>query len=355
MGKITKWKVIWAGMTLIWVFHFLLILNTSIILTKIWFWNLSAYFTPVFLIFEIFVLLLLLIFRRYRLSLIPVFLLVISFSIIKDTLQFHDPLESNNPANSLKVLTYNVALIPYDEINVDSASIDTNASNEFYQLLLREKPDVLCLQEFHHVDSEHMDVLYTLIDQYGYQYYVMTPVFLKHYKGYSGPIILSKYPIIHDYNHKFEKGDNDLNHLLAVDIVQGIDTVRVINVHLKSMSIRPSKDDNYQRLRNGFYIQNTQIEEAYEYVKNSPFKVVFCGDFNSLPYSYTYQFLKKHLKNTFDRRGNGFGYTLNRFPYFVRIDNVFTSPEITVKSHKVLREYKQSDHFPLLVELGLNK
>ena len=62
---------------------------------------------------------------------------------------------------------------------------------------------------------------YKLIDQFGYQYFVMTPVFLKHYKGFSGPIILSKYPIIHDYNHKFEKGDNDLNHLLAVDIVHG--------------------------------------------------------------------------------------------------------------------------------------
>ena len=62
-------------------------------------------------------------------------------------------------SNTLKVLTYNVALIPYEEMNVDSASIDTNASNEFYQLLKREKPDVLCLQEFHHVDSEHMDVL----------------------------------------------------------------------------------------------------------------------------------------------------------------------------------------------------
>lgn len=339
--------------SLIWLFHFFLIVNTTIFLSKVWFWNLFAYFTPAFLVFELVLIVVLLFFRKFLLVIIPVFLIIISFSVIKDTIQFHQPLLTDSSTQTLKLLTYNVALIPYEKLDVDSASIDTNASNEFYQLLKREQPDVLCLQEFHHVDSEHMDVLYKLIDQFGYQYYVMTPVFLKQYKGYSGPIILSKYPIIHDYNHKFKRGNNDLNHLVAVDIVHGLDTVRIINVHLKSMSIRTTKSDNYQRLKNGFYTQNSQIEEAYEFVKSSPYHVVFCGDLNSLPYSYTYQFLKKHLKNTFDRRGNGFGYTLNRFPYFVRIDNVFTSPDITVKSHQVLRQYNQSDHFPVLVELGL--
>lgn len=364
--KITK-KTVQITFILFWIFHFIILYKTSFNLTQSWVWNFLAYFTPLYLFIEVLTFLILLSKKKYITLLIPIVLLIFSTENIQDTIQFNFS-EKVKAENSIKVLSYNTSLIPNHVGYHDSTYLDTVLKKEIFTIIKEHNPDVLCLQEFHHKDIEDLDVLNQLRMDYGYDYYFMSPVFNEHFNGYSGPITLSKYPLIHTHFIHFKEGENDVNRLVSVDVLRDKDTVRVVNIHLKSMSIRLSKrsenglvnaikniKDIYNRLESGFMDQKSQLKETYDFIENSQHPVILCGDFNSLPYSYKYQFLKEHYKNTYNEKGNGFGFTLNRFPYLARIDNIFVSEGIKIYSHKVLSDYKKSDHFPILVEIGTHQ
>jgi endonuclease/exonuclease/phosphatase family metal-dependent hydrolase len=57
--------------------------------------------------------------------------------------------------------------------------------------------------------------------------------------------------------------------------------------------------------------------------------------------------VRDRLENAFERAGNGFGFTLNRSPKFVRIDNQFFSDKIKIQSFTTHSEIKYSDHYPI--------
>lgn len=365
--KITK-RTVQVTFIVFWIFHLIILYKTSFHLTQSWAWNFIAYFTPLYLLIEVCILFILLGKKKYRTMLIPIVILFLSTENLQDTFQYNQAEQTPIDSSSIKVLSFNTSLIPNHVAYNDSTYLDTILKNEFFRILEKNSPDILCLQEFHHKDIDDLDVLNQLRLDYGYNYYFMSPVFVARFNGYSGPIIFSKLPIINTYYIQFKEGKNDVNRLVSVDVLRDKDTIRVVNVHLKSMSIRiTEKSKNkfintarnitniYNRLEEGFITQKSQLKETYNFFKNSPHPVVLCGDFNSLPYSYKYQFLKQHLNNTFNEKGNGFGFTLNRFPYLARIDNIFVSEGIKIYSHNVLSDYKKSDHFPILVEIGTHQ
>ena len=103
-----------------------------------------------------------------------------------------------------------------------------------------------------------------------------------------------------------------------------------------------------RRLRKGFVAHSRQITTLDRYVRNSPHPVIVCGDFNSMPYSYTYQKMRKRLHNAFEDAGSGFGFTYNsRAFFFLRIDNQFYDSRLRVANFRVHRDVGFSDHFPI--------
>jgi endonuclease/exonuclease/phosphatase (EEP) superfamily protein YafD len=91
-----------------------------------------------------------------------------------------------------------------------------------------------------------------------------------------------------------------------------------------------------------------QLSVVSQAIENSPYPVLACGDLNYTPYSRPYARLKENLYNSFESAGRGFGFTLNIDKlFFLRIDNQFYSPELEASNHRVLRNYKWSDHFPV--------
>jgi endonuclease/exonuclease/phosphatase family metal-dependent hydrolase len=145
------------------------------------------------------------------------------------------------------------------------------------------------------------------------------------------------------------------------------DTVRVVNLHLQSTSIG-SKDINF--LEQHGYITDTaregmlrsivgrlmdnnanramQAQTVREFVNNTPYKSVVCGDFNDVPLSYTYNIIAKPFKDTFSEMASGFAYTYDTKYALLRIDNIFVSPEIEVVSYEVDNDAKYSDHYPVI-------
>ena len=243
---------------------------------------------------------------------------------------------------------------------------DSTLKQELFSFLMKEKnkPDIFCLQEFHHDDAERQKVMDELTILTGLKYYYTLPVFDPNQNGFSSLMTMSRFPIVKK-GILFQSESDSVNMGMYLDVMTPDDTVRVINIHLQSMSIRindTSKTsltdklfDVVERLKKGSIRSKDQIQPVLDIIKNSPYPVLLCGDFNTFPYGYSYQKAKELLNNSFESAGKGFGYSLNIFPYLGRIDNQFCSEEFIPIESRVIREVKQSDHFPVFAKYVFKK
>jgi endonuclease/exonuclease/phosphatase (EEP) superfamily protein YafD len=113
--------------------------------------------------------------------------------------------------------------------------------------------------------------------------------------------------------------------------------------------------DTITRLKEGFNARDEQVAEVESYVAGSKYPVILCGDFNEIPFSYTYGKLSLTFANAFEEVGQGLGFTLNRYPYCVRIDQQFFSSDWQVQSCQIIPTITFSDHFPLMAQYILKK
>jgi endonuclease/exonuclease/phosphatase family metal-dependent hydrolase len=100
--------------------------------------------------------------------------------------------------------------------------------------------------------------------------------------------------------------------------------------------------------KTGAVKRSKQIEQLIKDIKKSPYKVIIAGDLNDPPYSYTYEKLSKHLKNAFEEKGTGFGFTYNGKLPMLRIDQQFCDKGIKVCSFKTKNKIKFTDHVPII-------
>lgn len=192
-------------------------------------------------------------------------------------------------------------------------------------------------------------------------------------KGLIGLAMFSQYPILKQYSKVWDrKNQPNINGYLCADIAYKNDTVRVVNVHLWSMGVRINLAfdalkkghiktfglelaDSFRRLKEGFEKRDEQMREVESYVSGSKYPVIICGDFNETPFGYSYGKLKLSFKNAFEEAGQGMGFTLNRQPYFARIDQQFVSHDWHVESYKTISSVNFSDHFPVMAKYILKK
>lgn len=151
--------------------------------------------------------------------------------------------------------------------------------------------------------------------------------------------------------------------MIQADIRIGRDTVRVIGLHLYSMTlglgklaqqremegIKAEGRITLRKMKNGFTRRAEEFTVLQKWIKTSPYPVLVCGDFNEVPYSYIYGQLRKSLSNSFEERGQGFGFTYNHLPYFIRIDHQFYDHErLTLLNFDTYSKVKYSDHYPIM-------
>ncbi len=292
---------------------------------------------------------------------VSVLVLVAGFPLLQRTFSLH-PFAQNEVKTSenlaFKVLSYNTQLFAaHDYFSKGSKEKPRQA----LEWIKESRADILCLQEFYNQDGNNDFNAISQLAVEGYNSY-MTPLFrLNHnWQGFYGVAIFSKFPILYSKEIVFSR--NNLNKGVYADLLIGSDTVRVFNIHLQSMSIQPDSlgdkknlsdlkadsKDTFKRLKRGFVSRSKQIALVDWYVRNSPYPVIVCGDFNDIPYSYTYQRLRKRLNNAFEEAGNGFGFTLKSSKlFFLRIDNQFYDKRLNVRSFQTHREVPYSDHFPI--------
>lgn len=154
----------------------------------------------------------------------------------------------------------------------------------------------------------------------------------------------------------------------VVDVILNTDTIRLLNNHLQTTSVSQNRKkwerelaaDNTRReaqavqdaaetLHENFVKRAFQTDSICQLVTASPHPVLVCGDFNSLPSSYTYHRLSESLKDGFKTGGHGYMYTYRYGKRMLRIDYAFHSPELECIDYYSPNLDLCSDHNPVIL------
>ena len=262
-------------------------------------------------------------------------------------IQFSSKGDVNEFENSIKVLSYNVRLF-----NAYEQNSTENISTTISEILKSKKPDIICIQEYYR--DQKLD-----FSAYPFQYIHFKKTknkkgeFKEHVLGHA---ILSKYPIVNKGGFDFK---GTYNNILYVDIIKSQDTIRVYNLHLESMGVVPKvsylQEANTRkllgRMSSGFIGQQSHVEEILAHKANSPYPVIFSGDFNNTPFSYVYREMKKDMKDAYLERGNGLGTTYLFDSYPMRIDYILASETFEIVNFETIKS-TFSDHYPIFATIG---
>ena len=291
---------------------------------------------------------------------------VVSFqgkSLDKETMETIIDTDGSDIENktNINLLSYNVRLF-----NIFNQSKDKNAGEKILELISGKNPDLCCLQELY-IDNEKgisLEELTKNLSLTPYSNIVWANKIGK--KEYYGIATFSKFPMV---NKGAIRYPDSKNISIYSDIVIAEDTLRIYNNHLQSVRFKKRNIDFLEnldlqseeetilelrdissRLKNAYIKRAEQADILSEHIRNSPYRVIVCGDFNDTPVSYVYRKIKGDLNDAFTLSGRGLGNTYSgTFPK-VRIDYIFYSDEFSVFNFRTTKvEY--SDHYPVSCSL----
>lgn len=307
--------------------------------------GLIALTIPVLLVINLMLLVGLIIVKR-KLAILPLIALVVGWKYVGMTYQIR---EHNPDKTGFSVLSYNVHMFSF------SRDGNSSKSQNIMQWLKENPSDVKCFQEFYQdPTTPSRNSIKQLGTEAGYNHsYQIIQGNPK--KGTYGMAIFSKYPIVND---GVVLDSRTTNGIIFADIKVNKDTIRIYNVHLESMNIPSAELDNIEgikenykktlgKLKRGQVSRASQLRTLLEHMENSPYRNILVGDFNDVPYSYTYMSLRSIMDNAFELAGRGFGFTYNKVLFFLRIDNIFHDKSLKIKHFETHSEVDYSDHYPI--------
>lgn len=290
--------------------------------------------------------------------------LILFSGIIKTSFPINFSEKKENKADRrIKILSYNTMAMAMMKKHSEKSQ------NPIIKYILRADADIVCLQEFTVSDNESQfqeEDFMKIFKKYPYKHIKYR---INKWNMHQGVVTLSKYPII---NKKDVGYDSQVNLSIYSDIVVGNDTVRVINNHLESNRITLQDMQETSHLTKDFDSDKfTDITKVFSYKlsiaskvraiqadkvaaikKNTPYKLVICGDFNDVPSSYAYTKVKGKLHDSFCENNSGLGWTFNRSFFRFRIDYILYDNSFT-SNHYKRGNLRASDHYPIQVDLYL--
>lgn len=265
--------------------------------------------------------------------------------------------------------------------NVRSFSSESSGfiAQDVMTTLSRQNCDVVCLQEYRDdIPGDNSNVRARVKGIY--EYCVL---------GGGDMAIFSRYPIRDHKEYKFEYSNNGWQ---WADIEVGTNlTVRVFNVHMETTGINSAlhqmakenadidlddipmdpdaidtdrsaigsriNNDRVYRMLLGNYafglsVRSGQAISIANAKRESKHPIVLAGDFNDVPYSFTYKTLKGDLTDGFTTGGHGFGATYRGARGFFRIDYIFADRRFPCFEYKNL-DLTYSDHDPVVAKFDI--
>lgn len=260
---------------------------------------------------------------------------------------------------TIRVVSYNVK---------NFTGKGNNPSRELAEVIkgfLREnEPDIICLQEVKLrtnkvFNLEETKQQFSRINHYQYARAGST----------IGSVTMTSFPIVKMEEIRFEKSGNIA---ICTDVIIRGDTFRIFNVHLQSYKIDPDRYsviDNpgiprkkdlreYRELAEKYRLamikRAAQARMIRKKIRQSPYPVLVCGDFNDTPASFAYRKTRGPLCDAFVGSGKGIGLTyVGKLPSF-RIDYILHSPKLE-SFNFTIHQVPYSDHLPISCEFNIRK
>ena len=299
--------------------------------------------------------------KKKKLIMISLVSILVGWPFIGRNIQFFPKeIAKENINESVKVLSYNVQA--FRQMHPKSA--DGKKNNRFGFFHQNSDADIICMQEFM-ISSWEKD----LSEKNIRKEFSNTPFCqIELPIETSGLATFSKYPII---RKELIYSDNTTNACMYCDLLIGADTVRVYNIHLKSVGFGEDEREllnnavkkDYsgsdirtvktiiRQMKNSSSSRAKQVEILTSHIAQSPYQVIICGDFNDPPMSNSYQKVRGNLKDAFIEAGSGRSTTFNIGRISSqRIDNIFYSDIFKAYDYASPRVHL-SDHFPIMCRL----
>ncbi len=267
-------------------------------------------------------------------------------------LEYSKTYKEPSTRGAVKLMSYNVKHFISDE---GQASTD-----DLLAYVEERDPDIVCFQEFSQRRFQESDES-TLFDRYNSVVTNDLAIFSRY------DILLSSENIV-----QLDEPYSGSGSAVWADILISEDTIRLYNLHLHSTTITGQdneyisnmefikdslSDDKFKgmlsRFRDTSIGRAAQADTIAHSIKQSPYKVIVCGDFNDTPNSYVYRKISHKLNDTFQEAGRGYSHTYRGFMDLLRIDYIFVARPIEVISYEVADSVKHSDHLPVETILKL--
>jgi len=304
--------------------------------------------------------------RRY--ALISAIALLLSFKSISVFFAFNFPKKfvAEKKPQTIRIATWNVARFIEMKRNNNKGS---QARLKMLEQIRQQNADILCLQEFFHSYSlawyHNIDFIR---DSLHYPYHLYSPV-LDGDKNFNGNIIFSRYPIIDSGLIRYPRPTLP-EALMHADIRLKNRIIRVYTTHLQSVQFRKSDYEKIDKIKEGDegIVSNSktifskikigavnrtiQTDIIKQVLGDSPYPVIFCGDLNDIPNSYTYFKIKGDMQDAFLKEGFGIGRTFSAISPTLRIDYIFADSRFRIHQFKrIVKNY--SDHYMLVSDIEL--
>lgn len=260
-------------------------------------------------------------------------------------------------SDRLTLATYNVNSFNHEHTGYSCKEIAVFMKNQ--------RVDIICFQELGIHNEFGIDSLSVTLAEWPYYYIPSSPTG----ESLLQLALFSRYPIKKEQLISFP---NTNNCSFWCDIDVNGKMIRLFNNHLQTTEVSRNKRNLEKELRtddterveraalslaDGLY-QNfkkraTQANYINQLVAASPYPTLVCGDFNSLPSSYTYTTVKgDKLNDGFQTSGHGYMYTFRYFKHLLRIDYIFHSKEIQGEDY-FSTDLEYSDHNPVVMRMKI--
>ena len=203
-------------------------------------------------------------------------------------------------------------------------------------VLLAEKPDILCFQERPHTNLLAWDTIKAAFPDYPY-----TAINSREDEVLN-LAILSRWPVSGLKEFYFPES---YNKIIQADIHIGKQTIRLFNVHLQTTGVTPGMERKnvIQIMQKHALKRNKQAQLLHEAIQSSPSPVLVCGDFNDAPSSFAYTPVSQGLRDCFKEAGYGWGNTYQSLGNLFRIDYMLCSKQSVVTDYNLISN-SWSDH-----------
>ncbi len=235
--------------------------------------------------------------------------------------------------SSIKVATYNVHNFSHNK--------DINNKESIISVLEKEDIDIVCFQEYTEINGIEDSVFRKDFEKI-YKYNIVQDEDMPNTPRLA---IFSKFPIQNENKLLFKNG---INSAMYADIEINGKIVRVINCHLQTTGV--SQNNKYgEKTMLVYAYKNSKIrKQQSKYLSNlidsNQYPIILGGDFNDLPFSYSYRVINRKLSDGYKQCGIGKATTYNSgFKKLLRIDYIFNSKELNCTRYYT-PNYTFSDH-----------